>query len=74
MRDAVGLVIELIRVQPDKVVEQIVDQNVRMQLRDAVDTVGTDDCQRSHVDLIVFQDRDAVSHVALIRELLRDFL
>ena len=49
-RDAVGLVLELLRLQRVKVLEEVVLQDLRVDRRDAVDGRGPHDGQVGHVD------------------------
>ena len=61
-RDAVCLVVELLRNERVEIMEQIVFQDLGMQSRNTVDAVGSDNCQICHMDLIVADDAHALGH------------
>jgi hypothetical protein len=52
-RDAVGLVVETLRVEAGKVGEDGLHHEIRVQLRDAVDAVAADDAQVRHAHPLV---------------------
>ena len=71
MRDAIGLVVEHIRIQGIKIFQHIVLQDLCMQRCYTIDAMRTHDGQMSHVDLSVFDDGDIVYDITMsvMREL-----
>ena len=67
MRDAVRLVVEHARIVLVEFVQRRGLQDVRMDFRNAVDAVRTDDRQASHVDHAVLDDRELVDLLLVVR-------
>ena len=68
MRDAVRLVVELRRIIAMEELQRVFFQDVRMNRRDAVDTVTADDGEPRHVHLPVLDDGKLVHHLLVVRE------
>ena len=70
--DAVGLVVELLRVHLVEVSQRLGLQDFRVDLRDAVDGEACAACHVSHADLAVVDQGHAVDAGLIVRELLLD--
>ena len=79
--DAVGLVVEAVRIELGEIGKDRLHHQVRVQLRDAIHAVAADDGEMRHTDpfavlvaIAVVDQRDATDQVDVAREALLDFV
>ena len=74
LRDTICLVVEFLRHHLVEILQDVLLQDLRMKLRDAVDAVAADDGEVRHADLAVVNDRHVLDLVVVARILRLDLV